>query len=672
MKASTGRLATKKHSLAGLFASMSRNLTIKRKLTLLVMLACIVSLLIAGATFAAYEWVALRQFMVWSLSAQTQIIADNCKAAVAFNDVEDAKETLSSLRVHSAIVFGGIYDKSGKLMASYYRYGQDKQVQPVQLKEKGHVFAENFLTVYERVILDGEVIGTACVRSDLGPLYSMLSSSVKIVFAIIFIGLAAAYFISSRLQRVVSKPILDLADLAKAVSEQRDYAVRGTKISNDEIGFLIDAFNQMLEQIQVRDVALVNANKQLEAKVAERTADLEATIQKRKKVEQALRQSDQRFKQVADTAVEWLWEVNSDGLYTYASPVVERLFGYKPGELVGKKHFYDLFVPGCRQELKLAAFEVFAKKRILRNFENPNVHKDGRVVWVATNGLPMFDENGNLIGYRGSDIDITARKEVEAALKEANSDLEEAVRKLEETNNELKNFAYIASHDLREPLRKISAFGGLLGTSLKGKLNDDDKENLELMIDGADRMQQMIEALLTYSRVTTRGAEFQTVDLNAVVEDLCKFELAVKIEESRAKIVVPERLHNIKGDPTQIRQLMQNLIANGLKYQKKGAIPQITIRSSDVDSDTVRAEVTDNGIGIKEAHFKSLFVMFKRLHSRQEYDGTGIGLAVCKKIVERHGGNIGVNSTYGEGSTFWFTVPTAGKVEQTKVATTDL
>jgi len=206
-------------------------------------------------------------------------------------------------------------------------------------------------------------------------------------------------------------------------------------------------------------------------------------------------------------------------------------------------------------------------------------------------------------------------------------------------------------------MRKISSFGELLSASLKDKLGDDEKENLGFMVDGAKRMQQMIDALLVYSRVTTRGADFEPVDLNKVVEELCAVELAVKIEEIGAKIMTPERLHSVNCDPAQIRQLMQNLIANGLKYQKEGVVPEITIRSSVVDNDIIQVEVADNGIGIKQEQFKDVFVMFKRLHSRQEYEGAGIGLAVCKKIVERHGGDIGVSSTYGQGATFWFTLP---------------
>jgi signal transduction histidine kinase len=499
-----------KRPFSRLLAASSRNVTIRHKIVMIIMLTCIATLIIAGGIFTGYQWATLRQVMVMNISAQAETMAETCRAAVVFNDAADAQETLSSLAVISSVVFGGVYDSHGKLMSAYYRYGADKSVRPRAVTEDGHTFDGDYLTVSNRIILDGDVIGTVCIRSDLEPLRRMLSNSIKIIFVIIGVSLLAAYLISSRLQSVVSRPILELAELAKAVSDRRDYAVRGVKVGNDETGMLVDAFNEMLNQIQQRDSKLVEANKELEAKVTARTADLE-----------------------------------------------------------------------------------------------------------------------------------------------------QMVEKLNQSNQQLQEFTYVASHDLREPLRKISSFGQLLMASLGDRLEGDDKENLDFMVDGAGRMQQMIEALLTYSRVTSKGVDFEPVDLNKVVDELRDFELSVKLEETHTRLNVPGPLHHVNCDPTQIRQLLQNLIANGLKYQKKGNAPEITIRSALQDGNMVRIEVQDNGIGIKEDQFKNIFVMFKRLHSRQEYEGTGIGLAVCKKIVERHGGNIGVSSTYGQGSTFWFTVPVA-------------
>ena len=232
----------------------------------------------------------------------------------------------------------------------------------------------------------------------------------------------------------------------------------------------------------------------------------------------------------------------------------------------------------------------------------------------------------------------------------------QAEQSLEISNRDLTDFVHIASHDLREPSRKISSFGQLLAESVKNKLNEEEQENLDFMIDGAKRMQEMVDSLLVYSRVTTKDVTLDEIDLNEMVEQLKELELANSLEEAKGSVLIPEMLPSIKGDHSQIRQLLQNLISNALKYHRENVLPEVTVRAFN-QSGMVRIEVADNGIGIEEKHYNNIFVMFRRLHSRQEYSGTGIGLAVCKKIVERHNGKIGVSSIYGQGSTFWFTVP---------------
>lgn len=278
-------------------------------------------------------------------------------------------------------------------------------------------------------------------------------------------------------------------------------------------------------------------------------------------------------------------------------------------------------------------------------------------------------------GNQQLQFEIGKRKQTEEELKVSNRQLAISndhlnlvVQQLEDANRELKDFVYIASHDLREPLRKVSSFGQLLKDSLKSRIDGDDLENLTFMIDGAHRMTKMIDGLLTYSRLNRGETAFKRVDLNEIVEQLRQLELAELLGETGGTIEVPEPLPRVQGDAVQMRQLLQNLVANGLKYRRTEVSPRIVIRCGQPSDGRLRIEVEDNGLGIEGKYHQDIFAMFRRLHSREDYGGVGIGLAVCKKIAERHGGQIGVESTPGEGSTFWFTVSPAAGVSATSEA----
>jgi len=250
-----------------------------------------------------------------------------------------------------------------------------------------------------------------------------------------------------------------------------------------------------------------------------------------------------------------------------------------------------------------------------------------------------------------------ARERLEETVAARTAELREANASLDASNKELQDFAYVASHDLREPLRKISSFGHLLAQSMRGRLDDDEQENLGYMVDGATRMQVMIDDLLTYSRVTTQAKRFEKVDLNQTVREIEHLEVAARLEDTGGTIAIRGPLPHVEADASQMRQLFQNLIGNALKFHRTGVPPRVEISSSALDDGTVEISVRDNGIGIPSQYAEQVFAMFKRLHAREEYEGTGIGLAVCKKIVERHGGHISVESSPGEGSTFHITLP---------------
>ena len=256
-----------------------------------------------------------------------------------------------------------------------------------------------------------------------------------------------------------------------------------------------------------------------------------------------------------------------------------------------------------------------------------------------------LDSDGQSL-TRTTMTDISDRKQAEEKLKAL-------AGRLEHSNRELEQFAFIASHDLQEPLRKIQAFGDMLGTKCSDKLDEQGKDYLTRMQNAAKRMQQFIVDLLKYSRVATRPEPLDTVDLREAVMEVIS-DLELKIERLGANVEVFE-LPAVKAEKSQIRQLFQNLIANALKFHGEEQ-PHIKIYSRRTDHDC-RIFVEDNGIGFDEKYLDRIFAPFQRLHGRSAYEGTGMGLAICRKIVERHGGSITAKSKPGEGSTFIITLP---------------
>ncbi|WP_254531325.1 PAS domain-containing sensor histidine kinase [Natrinema gelatinilyticum] len=267
---------------------------------------------------------------------------------------------------------------------------------------------------------------------------------------------------------------------------------------------------------------------------------------------------------------------------------------------------------------------------------------DGKRRLIQAKGMPVQDASGDAIRGVVTISDITERRAYQ--------------RKLEESNDRLEQFAYAASHDLQEPLRMVSSYLQLIDRRYGDELDEDGEEFLEFAINGADRMREMIDGLLKYSRVETRGDPFEPIDMNVVLGDVLD-DLQIQIEESDAEITTAE-FPCVKGDINQLRQVFQNLLSNAITYSGDEP-PRIHVDADDRGEEWV-VSVRDEGIGINPEDQDQIFTVFNRLHSREEYDGTGLGLALCKRIVERHGGEIWVDSEPGEGAMFSFTLPIGG------------
>jgi PAS domain S-box-containing protein len=354
------------------------------------------------------------------------------------------------------------------------------------------------------------------------------------------------------------------------------------------------------------------------------------------------RKAEDRFRLLADHAPVGIY-IAQDRQFVYINPQFSRFTGYTEDELIGMDPS-SLVVPEDRARVRENAVQALKAGRPF-DYEYRIHDKSGDTRWIMES-VVSIDYHGKRASL-GNYLDITERKRAEEAQKHT-------LAELERSNEELAQFAYVASHDLQEPLRMVASFTQLLSRRYKGKLDDDADEFIRFAVDGVTRMQNLINDLLAYSRVGTRGGAMELTDADHVLDRVCA-DLSTAIEESGA-VISHEELPSIYVDPTQFGQLLQNLVANAIKYRAPGRTPEVTV-SAIHEAGAWRFTVSDNGIGIGPEYFDRIFVIFQRLHGKEDYEGTGIGLAICKKIVERHGGHIWVESEPRTGSAFHFTIP---------------
>jgi PAS domain S-box-containing protein len=355
------------------------------------------------------------------------------------------------------------------------------------------------------------------------------------------------------------------------------------------------------------------------------------------------KESEAKYRGLLEAAPDAMVVVNQGGEIVLLNAQAEKRFGYQRDELVGQK-VKNIIPEGFAERLiadgTRGAAEALAQQ-IGTGIELIARRKNGSEFPIELMLSPLESTEGILV--TAAIRDITTRKSEERHLVNK-------VEELNRSNEELGQFAYIASHDLQEPLRMVASYTQLLSKRYKGKLDSDADEFIAFAVDGAARMQRLIQDLLAYSRVGTKGQELRdTSSEDAFQQALINLRSAVK--ESGA-VVTHDSLPMVLADEMQLVQLFQNLIGNAIKYQKVG-IPQVHIAATNGETRWTFS-ITDNGLGIDSQYFDKIFGMFQRLHKREEYAGTGIGLAICKKIVERHGGRIWVESRLGQGSTFRF------------------
>lgn len=368
--------------------------------------------------------------------------------------------------------------------------------------------------------------------------------------------------------------------------------------------------------------------------------------------EYKLKENEDKLLALFEAATEGIIITNASGIIVLINKMGEKLFGYKRDEIIGKN--IDILLPEDLRELHT--------KHRLNYYKDPSPRPMGQGMelfalkktkekFPVEISLNFFETEEGLfvISYIA---DITIRKSMESDLKIANQNLKKSMVELKRSNAELEQFAYVASHDLQEPLRMVASYTELLERRYKDKLDEDANDFIHYAVDGARRMQNLINDLLQFSRVGTRARPFATTDCNLIM-DIVKTNLKELISETRTRISY-NLLPTLQADESQLVQLFQNLVHNAIKFRNQKD-PEVTV-SADLKDGFWQFGVSDNGIGIDPAYKDRIFMIFQRLHARSEYPGSGIGLAICKKIVERHNGKIWYESAKNNGTTFYFTI----------------
>lgn len=441
-----------------------------------------------------------------------------------------------------------------------------------------------------------------------------------------------------------------------------------------------DDLEREIEQRQSAEAELRSARDQLESHVAQRTNELRA--------------SEDRFRLLIEAIPQIVWTAQGDGFLDYYNQKwvdytgmsIEQTQGWgwqpvvHPDDLQGYLDAWNHSV----QSGEIYQIEYRFKRAA-----------DGAYRWHLGRALPLRDEAGHIVKWFGTCTDIDDQKKAQAALERSRDELEQLVgertaelelagqsqgrlmSELERSNGELQSFASVASHDLQEPLRAIQAFGDRLKTRHGAALPAEGQDYLERMNLAAGRMRSLINDLLAYSRVTTKARPFQAADLALVIQGVIS-DLSSRLEETQGRIEWDEAsFPTIEADATQMRQLLQNLIANALKFHRDDAPPVVRLSAQillpqdeavpaplrEGTTEFCRIVVEDNGIGFEEKYTERIFAPFERLHSQRKYEGTGIGLAICRKIAERHGGTLTAKSVLGQGTTFSILLPVRHPME---------
>ncbi|HBU69002.1 MAG TPA: hypothetical protein DEE98_01315 [Elusimicrobia bacterium] len=590
-------------------------LRVAAKLDLLII--CIVTVLCSflGWFFIRHETGALIVESEKRASTITNSFAYNCEYGILVGDKDNLQRLVENLKKETDVVYAVVKDLKGTVLIKSTgtangdtREFSSQVFSKTMAKPKGE-----YADIFENIPVKEEAIGSVHVGFALSDLQRKIERVRFVIMLLIFLTsvfslLIAHWIIKYFIEHSLSPLVSGIKKFTEGNLEHR-IQMKGA----DEIAELGILFNTM----------------------AARLAD---TLVSKAYVDD-----------VIDSMMDCLIVTETEGLIITINNAALNMLGYNKTELLGKS-------AGMLFENSILSRYILARKNGV-NIETTIVSKFGKIIPVLFSCSVMNDKTGTPHRIVCNAKDITERKKTENALRMYN-------KQLKMSNRNLEDFAYIASHDLQEPLRKVKAFSDLIKSKYESLIDEKGLDYIDRMQKATERMQLLIDSLLSYSRISTKAQAFVLIDLNKVISEVLT-DLEIRLNDTGGRVEVG-KLTQIEADPVQMRQLFQNLIGNALKFHKPDVSPVIKVYEENIQrphehldnySDYTRIIVEDNGIGFDEKYSEKIFAIFQRLHTREEYEGTGIGLAVCRKIMDRHNGSITAQSTPGQGSQFVLTIP---------------
>lgn len=603
--------------------NLPRSTSLRHKLMRAIWLTSGLAFVLSALAMLAYEQMTYQPRLARELNAKADLLSLNLHAALNFNDAQAADENLAAMKNMPEVVLACVFRPDGAVFATYR--GRPARMQC--LPQLGHTagslqFREREMWMLRPIRYQQDTVGYLQIRYDVPSLQNRLPQYAAALVMVCATLLLLALILSRLLRRLITDPVLDLAQLAGKVIDDGNYQLRATPRSGDELGWLALTFNRMLETVQQREIQLQQSQTLLQAIIDNTTSAI------------YIKDLQGRFMLVNQRCLEVIGR-------TQAEVLGHSVFDLYPAQFAEQYHRNDML--------------VLSRNSALESEENAPL-EDGVHTYLSVK-FPLRDEHGQAYAMCGISTDITERKRAQAQLEEYRDQLELAVEKrtaeLEIANKELQAFSYSVSHDLRAPLRAIDGFSSMLAEDYSAVLDDSGNDLLRRLRKAAVRMGELIDDMLNLSRVASAGMNTRATNLSEIASSVLQELQALSPQRRCRTLVAPELI--AKVDPQLIQIALRNLLENAWKYSAKKDEAVIEFGMGEIEGKTAYF-VRDNGAGFDMAYAGKLFQPFQRLHAKEEFEGTGVGLATVSRVVQRHGGRIWAEAAPGEGATFYFSL----------------